>query len=777
MMRKLFSLLTFLTFAFNLFAQTGKVVLVEELTGTWCQWCPGGTVTGEQLVHDYDDIFFVAIHTNDPMEVSDYSSACGLTGAPTANVDRTQSGLSISEWEGAFLQNVAQTPAAVINVTPTYDSISRNLTIAIEAVMNQSLSGDYRFAAIVTEDAITGNNTDYNQSNAYAGGGNGPMGGFENLPSPVPFYRMAYDHVGRHLIGGYNGETGSLPGALTNGQTYTHTFNYTLPADFNEDYVKVGVLMVDQGNGQIINVGKTEYIKGYANAKPKFISAPTEDAYKNIAYNSTIFTHDPDNDNLTVTVVGTLPTWLSFNDNLDGSITLNGTPTNLGVYTVSLLISDGDWEIVNDFDITVSAAGSGSWEIVGTNGFTNNALSNLEINLDNNDVPYIIYETESGAGSVMKYENEQWTMVGNVGILSDAYTYTIEFDFLNNPWILGAGVSGINVKKWDGTTWVSVGNVPTNGVQSDLVFDSNNNPYFAIQDVGAGYYGSVYTYDGTSWTQVGGSVFTSSPAVWNKMAVDSNDNLYVSWCDGDNYAMTPMVSKWDGTSWTSLGTNVTSVANYFYNDIVIAPDNSIYVNLCETGTHYTNVFKWNGTSWDQIGTNLFGGEGEYQRISCDANGVPYVIVQDIPLTNKSSVMMYSSNTWQYVGTPGFSNSGSNQSISIGSNNVPYIAFIDNENGNKATVMKYNDGTNSITENLIRSYPVLYPNPSNGIFNIDIFGEAIQSVQVYDQIGKCHKSIENFVGSKLDISELNAGIYFITIKTSSKTHTSTISLIK
>ena len=777
-MRKLFTLLTILIISFNLFAQTGKVVLIEELTGSWCQWCPGGAVTGEQLVHDYDDLFFVAVHCGDPMENTDYYNAYGVAGAPTAKIDRTLSELGINEWETNYLAAVAQVPDAIINVTSTYDSLTRALTVSVEAIPSVALSGDYRLGAILTEDAVTGYNSSYDQSNAYSGGGNGAMGGYENLPSPVPFYRMAYDHVGRQLLGGYNGEAGSLPATMQSGQSYTHTFNYTLPSDFDEDYIKVGALMIDQSNGQIVNAGKTDYIKGFTNAKPKFITGPTENAYEAVSYSSTIYTHDTDDSNLSVTVEGTLPSWISFTDNLDGSITLDGTPSVSGLFTVSLKISDGDWEIVNDFDITVSTGGSGTWELVGAAGFTTETLSNAEINLDNNDVPYLIYEAESGYATVMKFENGTWATVGNTGVLYDAYTNTIEFDSNNTPWILGAGGSGIAVKKWNGTAWENVGTVPTSGVQSDLVFDSSNNPYFAIQDGGSSYYGSLYTFDGTSWVKVSGSTFSSSPAVWNKLAVDSNDNIYISWCDGANYAMTPIVSKWDGSSFTTMGTNVIPDANYFYNDIVIAPDNSIYVCLCESGTHYTNVYKWNGTTWDQIGTNLFGGECEYQRITCDSNGDVYMVVQDILLTSKTSVVKYSNGSWEYVGTPGFSNSGNYQSISISSTNVPYVAFVDDANGSKATVMMYDDGSMSISEEMeMSSTSHIYPNPSTGVFNIEILNEDIQQVGVYDQLGKCIMSVDNFEASQIDLSGLENGIYYLSVKTNKAVHNSTISLVK
>ena len=82
------------------------------------------------------------------------------------------------------------------------------------------------------------------------------MGGYENLPNPVPFGDMVYSHVGVALLGGYNGQAGSVPTTITDGQTVSYTFNYTLPSGVNiEDMTGVGVL-IDQTNGEIVNAGK-----------------------------------------------------------------------------------------------------------------------------------------------------------------------------------------------------------------------------------------------------------------------------------------------------------------------------------------------------------------------------------------------------------------------------------------------------------------------------------------------------------------------------------------
>src|SRR5690606_17445022 len=115
---------------------------------------------------------------------------------------------------------------------------------------------------ILIEDDVTGTSSGYAQVNYYAGGANGPMGGYESLPATVPASQMVYDHVGRALLGGYNGQEGSIPATITDGQTVNHTFNYTIPATYRPNRLSVAVLVIDANTGRVVNTNTTQ---GYLN--------------------------------------------------------------------------------------------------------------------------------------------------------------------------------------------------------------------------------------------------------------------------------------------------------------------------------------------------------------------------------------------------------------------------------------------------------------------------------------------------------------------------------
>jgi hypothetical protein len=69
----------------------GKMVVGEEATGTWCQWCPRGAVFMDLFETKYDQYWAgIAVHNGDPMTNTDYDAGMGglISGYPSAVVDR-----------------------------------------------------------------------------------------------------------------------------------------------------------------------------------------------------------------------------------------------------------------------------------------------------------------------------------------------------------------------------------------------------------------------------------------------------------------------------------------------------------------------------------------------------------------------------------------------------------------------------------------------------------------------------------------------------------------
>ena len=93
------------------------------------------------------------------------------------------------------------------------------------------------------------------------------------------------------------------------------------------------------------------------NDVPTFTNTPVTEATPGESYSYAIAAADVDDDALTLTAP-TLPTWLEFTDNGDGTATLEGTPspTDAGTHDVLLEATDSAVTVQQDFTVTVSAA-------------------------------------------------------------------------------------------------------------------------------------------------------------------------------------------------------------------------------------------------------------------------------------------------------------------------------------------------------------------------------------------------------------------------------------
>lgn len=246
--------------------QTDKAVVIEEGTGTWCGWCPRGAVAMDYMTSTYPtDFIGIAVHNGDPMTVTEYDNGADISGFPGANVDRALLGVSVSQNLFEQYYNSRVDMGVPANVDGAVTVSGSNVTIDASANFYTPVSGaNFRLAVVITEDNVTGTGSGYNQANYYSGGGNGAMGGYESLPNPVPAADMVYDHVGRALLGGYNGQAGSVPATITDGTVASYTFNYTIPATSATNPMHAVVMLLDATTGEIVNAKQVSLVVGIA---------------------------------------------------------------------------------------------------------------------------------------------------------------------------------------------------------------------------------------------------------------------------------------------------------------------------------------------------------------------------------------------------------------------------------------------------------------------------------------------------------------------------------
>ena len=234
-----------------------KKVLVEEATGTWCQWCPRGAVNMDHIAKTYPDLVLpVAIHNSDPMTVPDYDGPMGATigGYPSGHVDRYIKDIDPLDFEASMLSVQTRLVPAEVSTNVTWDPDTRTATIrGIAHTTVATQANALRFNCIITENGVTGTDSGYDQVNAYAGGAAGEMGGYEELPNPVPASQMVYDFVARAILGTFDGLENSVPDSVAAYEDFEFEFIYVVPEEYNELEMKAIVLLMDEENGEVMN--------------------------------------------------------------------------------------------------------------------------------------------------------------------------------------------------------------------------------------------------------------------------------------------------------------------------------------------------------------------------------------------------------------------------------------------------------------------------------------------------------------------------------------------
>ncbi|MFN4911702.1 MAG: Omp28-related outer membrane protein [Flavobacteriales bacterium] len=244
----------------------GKMVVGEEATGTWCQWCPRGAVFMDLYETKYQDFWAgIAVHNGDPMTVAEYDTGIGslIGGYPSALVDR-MGDVDPSGMSSDFFTRLQTAPKATLLNGANWDPNTRVLNVSVRYTFSSGANGNYKSACVLTEDDVTGTGAGWSQSNAYAGGNNGTMGGYESLPNPVPASQMVYNHVARAIAPSFAGMSGIFPASINAGDVHIVNYTFTLPAGWDENQIHIVGMLIDS-NGKIDNAGSADIVTAVNN--------------------------------------------------------------------------------------------------------------------------------------------------------------------------------------------------------------------------------------------------------------------------------------------------------------------------------------------------------------------------------------------------------------------------------------------------------------------------------------------------------------------------------
>jgi hypothetical protein len=145
----------------NTYAQTGNNVLLEFCTGTWCQWCPCGEYSAEQIVQNLPNTMVLAYHGpygQDPYSTfNGYNiiSLLGFSAYPTGIVGRRTGIINWSVWNNpVVIQSNTVSPGVSIALTKTYNSTTRQLQVTANVTSLRQIDTACNINFVITEDHI-----------------------------------------------------------------------------------------------------------------------------------------------------------------------------------------------------------------------------------------------------------------------------------------------------------------------------------------------------------------------------------------------------------------------------------------------------------------------------------------------------------------------------------------------------------------------------------------------------------------------------------------------
>lgn len=245
-----------------------RTVLVEELTGTGCPWCPRGMVGMAKMSKTFGEKFAgVALHNfnqSDPMSIS-YDRNVGLEGAPSCRLNRGQvmdpyygTGEDIAD---DFRKELTVLPFVGITLTGVYDKATEKVTA--EATIEPLVSGNFKLAYVLTADGLTGDENAWKQANNYA------QFDQNRLPDDMKPYgkggefgqkmfKGVFDDVA--IASSFSGAAVDLP-ALTENNVVKNSYTLALPKKqplrkaINVEKMHVIAFLLD-AQGKVVNAAK-----------------------------------------------------------------------------------------------------------------------------------------------------------------------------------------------------------------------------------------------------------------------------------------------------------------------------------------------------------------------------------------------------------------------------------------------------------------------------------------------------------------------------------------
>ena len=236
-----------------------RAFVMEEWTGTLCQYCPYGIITMNHMRNTYGDENFIgiAVHggDNEPMTSSTFGYVDFLNQYaktyPGCVINRTT---QVSP-EKAVIEDLYKSRREIstvydIQAEAVYDKEGDTDEVTVSTVLTSSIDVPqcfYTIALAVIEDGVG----PYWQENFY----NGMKGDYDGWESKGSRVYTEFNDVARD-IDNWDGITGSVPSKLVKMQPNQYTSKVSIKDVSSVNNSSVVVLLIDYTTGEILNARK-----------------------------------------------------------------------------------------------------------------------------------------------------------------------------------------------------------------------------------------------------------------------------------------------------------------------------------------------------------------------------------------------------------------------------------------------------------------------------------------------------------------------------------------
>ena len=266
---------------------------------------------------------------------------------------------------------------------------------------------------------------------------------------------------------------------------------------------------------------------------------------------------------------------------------------------------------------------------------------------------------------VWKYNGTTWSQIGGDGVSGSWNTnYESVYSLANDGSVLYAGLGSGNgdgeLWEYNGTTWSQIGGDGVNSSWStnegDSVFaltSSMGKVYAGLYDARGG--GYLYSYNGSSWTVLGGQHLNNSWGYYGQGSVEvmqvAGDYLYAGLGIAAGSAQ---VWRTNGNGWELVGGQGVNGSwdpnTYEWVSSMSSHNGKLYVGL-GASTGDGEVWELTGTSWTKIGGDGDNGgwANNYEEVNSLASFGGYLYAGLGNGGNDAEVWQWDGSSWTHIG--------------------------------------------------------------------------------------------------------------------------------